>query len=109
MRKSIIHNDGNDHNIILNKDGNLKGIIDFGDIIHSFTALDAAVCMVHIKKIKKPLESMKRLLEGYQSIFPLYEDDFLARSNDLFKTVSISYNVCLEKNYFPIKYIPDNI
>ncbi len=76
LRKSIIHNDGNDHNIILNKDGSLKGIIDFGDIIHSFTVLDAAVCMAYIgQKNKKPIESMKVFLEGYQTIFPLYEEE----------------------------------
>ena len=76
MRKSIIHNDGNDHNIILNKAGSLKGIIDFGDIIHSFTVLEAAVCMAYIgQKNKKPLESMKVFLEGYQAIFPLYEEE----------------------------------
>ena len=53
LRKSIIHNDGNDHNIILNKDGSLKGIIDFGDIIHSFTVLDAQFAWhILVKKIK---------------------------------------------------------
>lgn len=78
LRKSIIHNDGNDHNIIMNADKSIKGLIDFGDMIYSFTVLEAAVCMAYIgQKNKKPLESMKIFLEGYQSIFPLYEEEIL--------------------------------
>ena len=55
---------------------------------------------ISVKKIKT-FRKYEGFLEGYQSIFPLYEDEILARSNDLFKTVSISYNVCLRKTIFP--------
>ena len=76
LRKSIIHNDGNDHNIIMYANGNIKGIIDFGDMVYSYTVLEAAVCMAYIgQNNKNPLNNMERFLNGYQSIFPLRDEE----------------------------------
>ena len=76
LRKSIIHNDGNDHNILIaKKDGHL-GIIDFGDMVYSFQVLEPAVCMAYIAlKEKKPLISMSYFLKGYHTYFPLLKNE----------------------------------
>ena len=43
LRMSVIHNDGNDHNILINHKHKTFGIIDFGDMIHSFHIIEPAV------------------------------------------------------------------
>ena len=48
LKMSIIHNDANDHNIMIDKEGKMIGIIDFGDMVYSYRALDPAICMAYI-------------------------------------------------------------
>ena len=45
MRMSVIHNDGNDNNILTDNKNETIGIIDFGDIVNSYTAMESAVCL----------------------------------------------------------------
>ena len=39
LRKAVIHNDGNDHNVLLDQNGKTRGIIDFGDMVYSYICL----------------------------------------------------------------------
>jgi len=72
LRMSVIHNDGNDHNILVDEKGETTGIIDFGDMVFSYQALEPAVCLAYIALDKKnPLPLMSFFLRGYQSSFPL--------------------------------------
>ena len=76
LRKSVIHNDGNDHNILINSKDQRMGIIDFGDMVYSFQALEPAVCMAYIALEKKDtLTKMSSFLRGYQSCFPLLKNE----------------------------------
>jgi 4-aminobutyrate aminotransferase-like enzyme/Ser/Thr protein kinase RdoA (MazF antagonist) len=71
LRKSIIHNDANHWNV-LSKDGKVSGIIDFGDMCHSWTVNEIAVAITYIMMEKEnPLEAASHAIQGYQSIFPL--------------------------------------
>ena len=54
LRRSAIHNDANDHNVLVNRDGDLfargqcvVGLIDFGDIVHSYMIGDLAVAIAY--------------------------------------------------------------
>ena len=72
LRMSIIHNDCNDHNIIVNEQKNLLGIIDFGDMVYSFQVLEPAVCMAYLALNKKNIRDVLfTFLKGYQSYFSL--------------------------------------
>ncbi len=75
LRKSIIHNDGNDHNILIQDSGNAERvirIIDFGDMVYSFTIADLAVVLVYLIFDKEnPLETAAAIIEGYNKILPL--------------------------------------
>jgi Ser/Thr protein kinase RdoA (MazF antagonist) len=72
LRKAIIHNDGNDHNILVNKKGLPNGIIDFGDMVHTFIACEPAVCMAYVALGKdNPLDSIAYVLKGFYNSFPL--------------------------------------
>ena len=72
MRMSVIHNDGNDNNILTDNNNETIGIIDFGDMVFSFTAMESAVCLAYVAiGEREPFSKMISVLKGYQSIFPL--------------------------------------
>ena len=79
LRKAVIHNDGNDHNILVNDKGNACGIIDFGDMVYSYIAHEPAVCMAYVALEKEePLEPISQVLKGFHEKFPLTHDELLA-------------------------------
>ena len=72
IRKSIIHNDGNKNNIVLDTSGQIKGIIDFGDMTKSLTVCEPAVCISYIiQNSKKYSIDVEQFLEGYLSVYNL--------------------------------------
>jgi Ser/Thr protein kinase RdoA (MazF antagonist) len=79
LRKSIIHNDGNDHNILIQDSGNGERavrIIDFGDMVYSFTAADLAVVLAYsIFDKEKPLETAAVIIQGYNKALSLEEKE----------------------------------
>jgi len=46
LRKSIIHNDANDLNVLVDND-QITGLIDYGDMIFSHTICDLAICLAY--------------------------------------------------------------
>ena len=71
---AVIHNDGNDHNILVNNLGNTNGIIDFGDMCFSFQAAEPAVAMAYVAlDANNPFISMRQILKGYNESFKLSE------------------------------------
>ena len=86
LSKGIIHNDGNDHNVIIGSNGKIKGIIDFGDMVFSLQALEPAVCMAYIAmNNRKSFELIASLLKGYCSAKTLSDKDLC----------SVVYLMCL--------------
>lgn len=81
LRKSIIYNDGNDYNILLAPDSNIyanyqkvSGIIDFGDMVYSYTVVDLAVIIAYvIINEENPLLCAAEILKGYHAANPLTE------------------------------------
>ncbi|MCP4222060.1 MAG: phosphotransferase, partial [Actinomycetia bacterium] len=86
LRKSVIHNDGHDHNVIVGGSGDLHtrnqrvtGSIDFGDMVYSHTAGNLAVAVAYAMLDKPdPLATACRVVEGYHAEFPLEEDELAA-------------------------------
>ena len=83
LRKSIIHNDINDNNIIVSKnlrEPNINGIIDFGDCIYTQLINEVAIlCTYAIIGSKKPLIAACEVLEGFNNNLKIKEEeiDFL--------------------------------
>ena len=76
LTKSFIHDDGNMNNILLDEQGEASGIIDFGYMLHSFTVLDAAVCMSYLcQNSKNCLNNMFLFLERFRSKFKLNREE----------------------------------
>jgi len=76
LRRQYIHNDGNDHNVLLNEKGHIAGIIDFGDMAHTFLACELAVAISYlILEDENPREKIKAVVDGYQIILPLLAEE----------------------------------
>lgn len=75
LRKGIIHGDANDWNVLTQAD-RIKGIIDFGDMCHSWLVNEIAIAMTYAMMGKEdPLESGAIVIGGYQQNFPLLESE----------------------------------
>ncbi|MFX1475028.1 MAG: aminotransferase class III-fold pyridoxal phosphate-dependent enzyme, partial [Promethearchaeota archaeon] len=78
LRTSVVHNDGNDYNIIVNKacypEERSFGIIDFGDMVATHTVFELAVATAYaILGKDDPIAAASGIVGGYHSIFPLTE------------------------------------
>ena len=75
LRKQIIHNDANDWNV-LTTNGTVSGIIDFGDLAHSYLINELAVAIPYICFNKEnPLEWACMLVNSYHKTLPLQEKE----------------------------------
>ena len=77
LRKSVVHNDPNDNNIIVSDNilnPRAKAAIDYGDAIYTQTINDLAIlCAYGVMGHNDPLNASLSLIKGYHSTFPLEE------------------------------------
>ena len=78
LRTSVVHNDANDYNVLVSVDGAgvqaIAGIIDFGDMLHTYTASEVAVAAAYAMLDKAdPLGAAAEIIAGYHQSFPLTE------------------------------------
>ncbi|HEY9169485.1 MAG TPA: aminotransferase class III-fold pyridoxal phosphate-dependent enzyme [Lutibacter sp.] len=77
LRKSVVHNDANDNNVIVSPDliqPQVTSIIDFGDAVYTQIINDVAIaCAYAIMNHNDPLEASLPIIKGYHSKFPLEE------------------------------------
>ena len=79
LRRGWIHNDFNDYNILvvpkISRNPDL-GLIDFGDMTHSYLAAEPAVACAYAMLDKPdPLEAAVLLIHGFHQNFPLEEKE----------------------------------
>jgi 4-aminobutyrate aminotransferase-like enzyme/Ser/Thr protein kinase RdoA (MazF antagonist) len=73
LRRAVVHNDPNDHNVLV--DGRVTGILDFGDIVHSYATADLAIAVAYAVLDKPdPLGAAVHVVRGYQQLRPLADD-----------------------------------
>ena len=80
LEQSVIHNDANDHNVIVQSPAidrqQVVGLIDFGDMVHSYTVCGLAIAVAYAMLDKTdPLQAAMRIVEGYHVVRPLTEDE----------------------------------
>ena len=75
LRKSVIHGDANDYNVLV--EGNeVVGLIDFGDIVYSYTVGDLAIAVAYVVLGKEdPYAAAAPVIEGYVLEFPLTKEE----------------------------------
>ncbi|MES3035458.1 MAG: aminotransferase class III-fold pyridoxal phosphate-dependent enzyme [Gemmatimonadota bacterium] len=80
FRRSIIHSDGNDYNLLV--DGarqRVTGIVDFGDMVHSHTVNEVAIAMAYVAlAAEDPLAAAADVVAGYHAVFPLTDAEISA-------------------------------
>jgi Ser/Thr protein kinase RdoA (MazF antagonist) len=75
LRKSVVHGDANDYNVLV--EGNkVVGLIDFGDIVYSYTVGDLAIAVAYVVLGKEdPFAAAAPVIEGYREQFTLTKDE----------------------------------
>ena len=112
LRTSVIHNDANDHNVLVGggdclhtRNQRVTGVIDFGDMVHSQTVGNLAVTVAYAVLDKpSPLAAACRIVEGYRAAFPLEEDELEALFGMVCLRLAVS--VCIAAHQ--VKERPDD-
>ena len=82
----VIHNDANDHNVIVSADRRGVSLIDFGDIVYAPRVCGLAVaCAYAMLGQERPVRAILPLVAGYHEESPLLPDE-LAPLYDLIRT-----------------------
>jgi Ser/Thr protein kinase RdoA (MazF antagonist) len=77
LRRSVIHGDANDYNVLVDPERmEVVGLLDFGDMVYSYTVGNVAIAIAYVVLDKAdPREAANKVIEGYQSEFPLLENE----------------------------------
>jgi 4-aminobutyrate aminotransferase-like enzyme/Ser/Thr protein kinase RdoA (MazF antagonist) len=85
LRRSVVHNDANDYNVLVGPaepdnpgswQQRVTGLIDFGDMIRSYTVCDLAIALAYAMLGKaEPLAAAGHVVRGYHETFPLTEQE----------------------------------
>jgi Ser/Thr protein kinase RdoA (MazF antagonist) len=80
LRKSCIHGDPNDYNILVNIErSTVSGFIDLGDMVYSYTVADLAIALAYVVlKSTTPLVTAAQVVRGYHRALPLQENEIEA-------------------------------
>jgi len=107
--KSVIHNDGNDYNVLVTPEGDwrnkVSGIIDFGDMVYTQTVNDLAIACAYAMLDKfDPLTAAAHVVAGYHQIHPLTEQEL----DVLFDLICMRLctSVCMSAHQFKLE--PEN-
>ena len=75
LRKQVIHNDANEWNLLVQNE-EISGIIDFGDVAHTFLVNELAIAITYGCYDKEnPLEWAILLIKSYHRVLPLEEKE----------------------------------
>ena len=109
LRKSIIYNDANEYNVLVNRAGLFAepqvSVIDFGDMLYTYTVAEVAVaCAYAMLEKQDPLTAAAHVVSGYHAVFPLTEKEI-----DLLYCF-ISMRICLSVSIGAFQHLeePEN-
>ena len=77
LRHGVIHNDANDHNILVADSGDsISGVLDLGDALWSVTVNELAVAAAYAAlDAPDPLATIAAVRDGFEQVLPLAEDE----------------------------------
>jgi len=108
LRKSVVHNDANDNNVIVTEDlanPKVHAIIDYGDAIHTQVINDLAITIAYaVMGLPDPLSAALPVVEGYHSLFPLLEEEL----EMLYVLVAMRLVISVTKSAINRQTEPDN-
>ncbi|MEQ8762668.1 MAG: aminotransferase class III-fold pyridoxal phosphate-dependent enzyme [Planctomycetota bacterium] len=76
-RRGVVHNDANDYNVLVGRDGErVSGLIDFGDLLETARISELAIALAYAMLGKpEPLLAGREVVRGYHSASPVEEDE----------------------------------
>lgn len=109
LRHGVIHNDGNDHNILVKvlPDTNLAitGLLDFGDMLSAPYANEPAVAAAYqMMAAADPIQAAATLITGYHSEFSLLESEI----DLLYYLIAIRVATSVTLTAFQKQQLPEN-
>jgi len=108
LRKSVLHNDVNDNNVVVSDnliEPTVNAIIDYGDAIYTSTINDLAITIAYAVMNKTDLlEASLPIISGYHKSFPLLEDELAI----LYSLVAIRLVISVTKSAINKQKEPDN-
>ena len=77
LRHGVIHNDANDHNVLVaDDDGSISGLLDLGDAVHSITVNELAVAAAYAAlDAPDPMAVIAAVRRGFERELPLTADE----------------------------------
>lgn len=108
LRKSVVHNDANDNNVIVSHDlihPQVEAIIDYGDAIYTQTINDLAITIAYAVMNKADaLEAALPIIKAYHQEFPLLPEELEL----LYTLVAIRLVISVTKSAINRQKEPDN-
>jgi Ser/Thr protein kinase RdoA (MazF antagonist) len=80
LRRSVIHGDANDYNVLVDPQRiTISGLLDFGDMVYSYTVGDLAIAIAYIVLDKAdPRAAANEVIKGYTSESALLDEELEA-------------------------------
>ena len=104
LRRSIIHNDANDWNVLADGE-KIIGIIDFGDLAYTYTINELAIaCTYMAMDSKDPVSAILPLIQGYHQVLPLMEKEI----SILYYLIAARLGISLTMSFLTKKKDPGN-
>ena len=80
LRMSVIHNDANDYNVLVDNTGadarRVVSVLDFGDMVHTYTICELAIACAYAMLHKSdPISAGTHIVSGYHKAFALSESE----------------------------------
>ncbi|RMG84390.1 MAG: aminotransferase class III-fold pyridoxal phosphate-dependent enzyme [Bacteroidetes bacterium] len=108
LRRSVIHNDLNENNILVNEDPRnpaITGVIDFGDAVYTHTVNDLAIALAYaMMGAPDPVRAALPVIRGFHEIFPLTETEVQV----LFALIAIRLLISATHSTLALRQNPDN-
>lgn len=108
LRKSVVHNDANNHNVIVSSDlihPTVKAAIDYGDAIYTQIINDVAITTAYaIMGHEDALDAALFVVKGYHSSFPLQEEEL----EHLYTCIAMRLIIIATRSAINKKREPDN-
>ncbi|MDQ0322767.1 4-aminobutyrate aminotransferase-like enzyme/Ser/Thr protein kinase RdoA (MazF antagonist) [Pararhizobium capsulatum DSM 1112] len=74
--RQVIHNDANDYNVLLDAEGRVSGLLDFGDMVETWRVIEIAVAGAYaLIGTPDPVETVARLAGAYHAANAISETE----------------------------------
>ena len=107
LRKSVVHNDANDNNVIVSEElinPTVKASIDYGDAIYTQIINDVAIACYTTINHPNPLDAAIPIVKGYHSTFPLTAKEL----SHLYNAIAMRLVISVTKSAMNKIAEPDN-